>query len=109
MCNYAAVFLSCAREESGNIDQRNDGNIESVAKTNKACPFTRCIDIEHTCQIFWLIGHDTDRLSVKTSKSHDNVSCVIGMHLEKFAFIDDSADYFIHVVGFIGAFGYDFV
>src|SRR5690554_7077067 len=81
MSNYSTVLLSRSGQEAGHVYQRNDGNIEGVAKTNETSCFTRRINVEHSREIFGLVRHDSYRLSIEAGKSHDNIFRVIGMYL----------------------------
>ena len=42
----AAILLGSARQESGNVNEGDDGDVESVAKTDKSCSLDRGIDIK---------------------------------------------------------------
>ena len=40
MQNYSIVFLTGTREETGNVNECDDGDIESVAETYETCALT---------------------------------------------------------------------
>ena len=81
MKDYTVVFLTCTRKESRNVNQCYQRNIESVAETNEATCFTRCVAIQASCHNLRLVGYDTDRLSVETSETYDDILSVIRMNL----------------------------
>ena len=43
MQDNGIVFLSCSRQESRHIYQRNDRNVEGIAETDKTCPLREAL------------------------------------------------------------------
>ena len=73
MADNTAVFLITARQEPGNIYQIQQGDIEGIAETDKACRFIRGVDIKAACHDFRLVGNDPNSLSVHTGKTGDDI------------------------------------
>ena len=46
MADDASVFLCRSRQETWNIDERDDGDVESVAETHESGAFHRSVDIQ---------------------------------------------------------------
>ena len=109
MQNHGVVFLTCAREESRNVNQGNQWNVECVAEANKASALARSVAVEHAGKIFRLVGNDTHRLAVEASETYDDVLGVVCRHFKEFAVVDDCCDNVVHVVWHVGAFRDDFV
>lgn len=57
----AVVFLRTAGKEPGDVFQRDDRDIETVAKTDEPGRLVRCVDIEHPGQKCRLVGYDSRR------------------------------------------------
>ncbi len=109
MQNHAVVFLACAGQESGNVDQSHQRNIEGVAEAYKACTLTRCVAVEYACEVFGLVGHNTHALTVEACETYYDVLGIVGLNFKEFAIVDNGADNLVHVVGAVGRVGNDFV
>src|SRR6185312_6128655 len=57
----AAIFLRRARQETGNIDEGDDGDIEAVAEAHEARALDRGVDVEASRQHHRLVGDDAHR------------------------------------------------
>ena len=58
MENNSVVFLTCTWEESWNIYERDDRNIESVTEADETRALTLCIAVKHTSVCRRLVGYD---------------------------------------------------
>jgi hypothetical protein len=54
-----AVFLSCAREEPGDVYKSDDWQVEAVTEPNEPRGFGACIDVENSGKRRRLLGDDT--------------------------------------------------
>ena len=107
--NNTAVFLTCTRQEARNIHQSYDRNIERIAETNETCCLTRCIDIQYPGKIFRLICDNTYRLSVKTSKTGNDIGSVQFLRFKELSVVNDGIDHFQYIIRFIRIIRNDFV
>ena len=103
------VLLTCSGKESGNIDERHDGNVECVAEADEASALAAAVAIEHACKLLGLVGNDADALTVEAGKADDDVLCEVRLNLEELAVIDDAGNYLIHVVRHVRIVGNDVV
>ena len=98
MTNDTAPFLICARQETRNVNEVNDWNIESITETDETGRFVGCIDVQATSHYFWLVSNDTNGLTVKTCETCDNVCSIEWLYFIVFAIIYSSCDNIFHVV-----------
>ena len=97
----ATVFLRRAGHESGHVHERDDRNIERVAKTHKATRLDRRFDIKAPSLHERLIGHDADRVTVHPREADDDVLRMIRLELTELPVIDDLVDDFFNIVGLV--------
>ena len=98
MTNDTAPFLICARQETRNVNEVNDWNIESITETDETGRFVRCIDVQATSHYFWLVSNDTNGLTIKTSEASDDVCSIEWLYFIVFAIIYSFSDNIFHVV-----------
>ena len=98
MQDNTIIFLTCTRQESRNINQSNQWNIESVAETNETTSLTRSIAIQTSSHYLRLVSNDTYSLTIETCKTYDNILSIISMYFQEFVIINDCTDHFIHIV-----------
>ena len=79
MANDAAVFLGSAREKAGNVDKGQQGNIESVAGSDKSGCLVAGVHVETAGHDIGLVGDDTHRFAVDPGKSGNKVGGKIGL------------------------------
>jgi len=79
----ATMLLADARQIAGSVGERQERNIESVAKADKVRGFIRCIDVEHAGEVPRLIGDDAYGPPCKARKAGDDIFRIIGLHFEK--------------------------
>ena len=60
MANDPAVLLASAGQETGDIFERNQRDIEAVAEADETRALHRRIDVERSCQHGGLISDDAD-------------------------------------------------
>ena len=94
-----AVFLSCAREEPGDVHKSDDWQVEAVAEPNEPRGFGTCIDVENSGQRRRLLGDDTYGPSPEPREGGDDVRSEQWLHLEQRPTIKDPAEHAFHIVG----------
>src|SRR5678816_4701227 len=79
----AAVFLRRSRQESGDVLERHERDVEGVAEPDEARTLDRGIDIERARQVRRLIRHDTNRAAAKPRKPDQEIAREVLVHLEE--------------------------
>jgi hypothetical protein len=51
-----------------------------------------------TCSNLGLIGYNTNRVTIDSSKTNDYILCILGLNLEKLSFIDHVVNYLMHII-----------
>ena len=59
------------------------------------------IDIQHTRQKRWLIGHHAHHITIHPCKPHHRVAGKIGLHLEERPQVHHRLDDLLHIIGLI--------
>ena len=103
----AAVLLSCAGQEAGNVNEGDNRNVEGVAEADETGAFSGSVDVQHTGQIFGLVGHNTHGDTVETGETDDDIGGIVGLYFEEFAIIDNAVDDFLYIVRLVGVVGDD--
>ena len=109
MVDDCVVFLACAGKEAGDVDERDDGNVERVAEADKAGALAAGVAVKNTGVDAGLVGYHADRLAVEASKADDDVACEVALHFHEFPVVDNGTDDLVHVVGHVGVVRYDLV
>ena len=63
------LFLLLAGKKTGDVHQRDDWDIERVAKTDEARCFVRRIDVQAAGEEHRLVGHEADRRTVEPTEA----------------------------------------
>ncbi|CAM5260654.1 hypothetical protein SALBM311S_03370 [Streptomyces alboniger] len=92
------MLLVDTRKEPGDVQERDDRDIESVTHLDKACSFFRRFDVQDAGQRRRLVGHDADHLTVQAGQRADDVAGPALVDLEVVAVVDDLLDDLGHVV-----------
>ena len=103
------ILLTRTGEEARHVDERHDGDVESVAEAHEAGCLARCVAVEHAGIDAGLVGHDAHALAVEAGKAYDDVAGEVALHFEELSVVDDGSDDLVHVVGHVGVVGDDFV
>ena len=109
MRDHGIVFLTGTGQETGHVDEADDGNVEGITETHEASGLAAGVHIEHTGVDLRLVGHDADTLAVETGETDDDVLREVALHFEELTVVDHRTDDLIHVVGHVGVVGDDFV
>ena len=105
VANDAVILLLRARQKSRHIDKRHDGNIEAVAKSNKARRLHRGVDVQTARQMGRLVGDNAHRAAAEMGKADENIARELRLHFVEIAFIDHRRDQLFHVIGPVGIIG----
>ena len=73
MPDNPSPFLLAARQIPGDVGNRQQRNIESIAKPNKPRGLVGSIDIEASGHLFRLIGDNADGPSVQARETDNDV------------------------------------
>ena len=103
------VFLSGTGQESGYVNQCDDGDVEAVAEAYEAGSLAAGVAVEYSCEGFGLVGHDADGLSVEAGEAYDDVLGKVFVDFKEFAVVYDGMNDVVHVVGVVGVVGQNFV
>ena len=99
--NDTCVLLSGSAEETRNINEGQNLDIECVAETYETCGFAACVAIKHTCQPARLVSDDTGRTAVETRETADHILGEVFVNLHEISVIHDGVDDLVHVVRFV--------
>ena len=94
----SVVLLTCTWQESWYVNERYDRNVECIAETNEAGCLAASVYIEYTCVSCWLVGYDTNALTIEAGETCDDVLGELRLNLEELSVISYSANHLIHIV-----------
>ena len=97
----AGILLTRSAEETGNVNKRENLNVESIAETYETGCFAGCIAVKHTGEPVGLVGDDTCRATVETGETADDIFCVVFLNFHEVAVVHDSVDNIFHVIRFV--------
>src|SRR3989475_5988822 len=89
MPNYPIMLLFYPRQESRNIHQSQDRDVESITKPAEACGLDGGINVKGPGVNLGLVRNDPNRVSVEPGKSYDDILSPERLYLEQFASIND--------------------
>eukprot|EP00050_Salpingoeca_kvevrii_P012460 m.22726 g.22726 ORF g.22726 m.22726 type:complete len:412 (-) comp4026_c0_seq1:601-1836(-) len=95
------VLLTSTGEKAGDIDKRDQRNVECITEAHKASALDRGVDIEGTRAVQRLVGNDTHGATTKAAKANDNVLGVRVLDLKKVVLVDNLGDDILHVIGLV--------
>ena len=87
----SVVLLTCTWQESWYVNERYDRNIEGIAETNEASCLAASVYIEYTCVSCWLVGYDTNALTIEAGETSDDVLGELRLNLEELSVIGYSS------------------
>ena len=105
--NDTVVFLVDTGEESGDIDEGHDGNVEGIAEADETSTLDGGVDVQATSELERLVGDDTDSAAFHATETDDNVLGEVGRDFEELVVIDDHLQQLLHIVGHVGIGGND--
>ncbi len=102
MDDDTAVLLAAARQESRNVHQRQNWNIETVAETYETGRLAGSLNIQHARQEIRLVGDDTHRHTAHAAETDDDILGEIAVYFEELPVVHDGFDYLEHIVRLVG-------
>ena len=94
-----APLLRRPRQEPGHVDERDQRDVERVARPYEARRLHGRVDVQHAGQRPRLVSDDPDRVSAEPREAAHDVLRVPLVHLEELALVDDPPHDVLHVVG----------
>ena len=94
----SVVLLTCTWQESWYVYERYDRNIEGIAETNEAGCLAASVYIEYTCVSCWLVGYDTNALTIEAGETCNDVLGELRLNFEELSVIGYSTNHLIHIV-----------
>ena len=99
--NHAAVFLTNARQKSGHIFQRQNRDIETIAKAHKARAFDRRVNVEDARENHRLLRDDADDAPIHARKTDYDISREMFLHLKKIAVVHNASNDIFYIIRFV--------
>ena len=97
--NDTVVLLGGSGQETGNIDQGENWDVEGIGETDKAGSLDRGVDVKHTGRHQGLVGNDGDGASAHAAETNDNVLGIVGHDLKELRVINKTGNNILDVVG----------
>ena len=94
----AAVLLVGAGQEAGDVDERDERDVERVARAHEPGGLLRRVDVERAREHLRLVPDDADDVAVDPREPAHDVHRPERVHLEELAVVDDLGDHLLHVV-----------
>jgi len=94
----SAVLLVDAGQETRNVDERDERDVERIAGAHEARRFLARLDVEHSGEHHRLVADDADGVSVDAREAAHDALGPVGEVLEEFAAVDHLGDHLLHVV-----------
>jgi hypothetical protein len=89
----------------GHVDERQERDVERVARAYEASGLLRRIDVEASGEHLRLVADDADDVAVDAREPGDDVHRPQGEGLEELAVVDDLGHDLLHVVGTVRRIG----
>ena len=85
-------------QEARHVDERQQWNVERVARADESRGLVGRVDVERSGQHRRLVRHDADAASADVREADDDVRRPGRLDLEEVAVVDDTTDDVVHVV-----------
>ena len=82
----------------GHVDERDERDVERVARAHEARRLLRRVDVETTREHLRLVADDADDVTVDAREAAHDVHRPEREDLEEVAVVDDLGDHLLHVV-----------
>src|SRR5687768_4952721 len=105
MADDAAPFLRGAGEETGDVGEGEERNVEGVTGANEPGALAGRVDVENTSKVLRLVADHPDGKAVEPRESTDDVLRPVLVDLEELLVVDDPHDDVAHVVRLGGVVG----
>jgi hypothetical protein len=87
------------------VNERDQRNIEGIAKAYEAAGLHGGVVVQHACQYGRLIGNQSHGLTGQPAEPTDNVSGEGGMHFHEFRAVENAVDERVHIIRFLRVVG----
>jgi len=101
----ASELLLGSGQEAGNIGECDDGDVESIAESDKASCFHGGVDVKAAGKHLRLIGNNADRLALDFAEAGDHVARKRRHNRVELIAVADSLNDHFHVVGLVRILG----
>ena len=98
MADNPVMFLIASGKKSGNVDERQERNIEAVAEADKAGGLIGSMIIDRPGHEVRLVGDYSDRFSVQPGEAHDDIQRERRLNFEKAVFVGERGDNVFNIV-----------
>ena len=106
MANDPPMLLLHSGHEPRHVHQRNQGDVEAVAKTDEPGCFGGGVDVQYTGQVIGLVAHDAHGTVVEPAEAHHHVGRKALVDLHEVLVVHDAVNDVAHVVGTVGIVGH---
>ncbi len=103
MTDDPAPLLRRSREEPRHVDERDERDVEGVARADEAGCLHRGVDVEHARERSGLVPDDAHGVTAEPREPADDVLGPVRVHFEELAVVDDTLDDALHVVRLVRA------
>lgn len=93
------VLLGSTRQETGDIDQGQNWNVECISKTDKTGSLDGRVDIKNSGRDQGLVGNDRDSATTHATETNDNVLGIVGHDFKELRVIDQAGNDILDIVG----------
>ena len=99
------MFLVDPRQEAWHVDEGQYRDVECVAETDKTRSLNRRVNVQSARVDLRLVRNNSDRMAVEPAEGCKDILCPCGLYFEELPPINDSRQYFPHIVGLIRVLG----
>ncbi len=99
MADDAAPLLRGSRQESWDVDEGDERDVERVARADETRALDGGVDVENPGERAGLIAHHSHGMAVQARKAADEVLGPALVHLEELTIVDHVPHDLLHVVG----------
>ena len=101
MSDDSAVFLTGTRQESRNVFDRQERDVERIASSDESCSLVGSVDVQASCSEVRLVGDNAYCSSVQSDEACNDVLRIKRHNIEVFAFVCDLGDHIVDVVSLV--------
>ena len=102
LTNNTVVLLVDTGEETGDIDEGHDGDVEGIAEADETSALHRGVDVQATGEFERLVGDNTHSATLHATETNNNVLGEVGGDFEELVIIDDHLQELLHIIGHVG-------
>ena len=98
MTDDTRPFLIGAGHVAGNVREGQQGNIKSIAETDKAGSLVGSVDIQNAGSELRVVGNHPDRLAHNSDEGHQHVFCPQFVGFKNFVVVRYGHDHLLHII-----------